>query len=1105
MKKLAASLVSLFFIAACAAGPDTPVAASDDDAETSVLLAGGLVFSGDDSPPVVADVLIRGDRIENVGAPGSLDADRVLDVSGLAVAPGFIDLHSHAVRASAERSGLFRWPDAENLLRQGVTTVIGGPDGWSPLPLAEHFATVEASPAAVNYGAFVGHGAVRQHIIGLDDRAATDQEMAAMRAVVEQAMRDGAFGLSSGLVYIPGSFADTAELVELARVAGQHGGIYISHMRNENLDVLGSVAELIRIAEEGGLPGQITHAKVMSTAMQGRSVDLLAMVDAAVARGVDITLDQYPYAAGSTGLTVQFPRWSRDGGNAKLAERLADAEQRARIRDELIYQLTEVRGRNDPANVQLAYCNFDHSLDGLNLAQLLEQRGRDVSIANAADLIIELQEAGGCQAIYHAMHPDDVAIIMRHPRTMIAADGGIEAPGNGHPHPRNYGTHARVLGRYVRELGVLPLHTAIHKMTRMPAARIGLDDRGSIAAGMVADIVVFDPDSVVDRATFTQPHQYAEGMHHVFVAGEAVLLDRRMTGARPGQVLRSTPVQQAPARQAIIRYDSVHHPEVALHGMVVSQNDLATEVGRDILRQGGNAIDAAVATGFALAVTLPRAGNLGGSGFMLVHLAESGETIALDYRSMAPLDSNRHLFLTTDGSIDWRALTHGAKAAGVPGTVAGFYEAWQRWGTLPWKDLLAPAQELAADGIVVSHDLAFALSQGAQTMAQFPSSAAVYLRPDGAGWQPGERLVQADLAWSIGQIMNGGADAFYRGELASRIAAAFDADRGLITREDLAGYQVKEREIVTTDYRGYKVVSMPPASAGGITLIQMLNMLSEFDLSALGAGSAAHLHLLAEVMKRAAANRRTWLGDPDFVDIPIAELISMDTAKAMAATIDTGRAAYVEDVQPWPTGYTHSHDTTHFSVMDAAGNAVSNTYTLGHSFGNSWVAQGTGILFDNQMRNYNYRDGPVHPNALVPKKRVVSTMTPTIVLDENGDVFLVTGTPGGSYIINVILQLIVNVIDFDMNIAEATHRPRMYQGWRWPQLGLEPGFSPEIITALKARGHETRVERTMGSTQSIVWRDGKFFGAADPRRPNAAALGLMYPPQPRLKAVAGGD
>jgi dihydroorotase/N-acyl-D-amino-acid deacylase len=304
------------------------------------------------------------------------------------------------------------------------------------------------------------------------------------------------------------------------------------------------VRELIHVAETAGLPAQITHAKAMGTAMQGRSTDLLALVDAAVERGTDITLDQYPYPAGSTGLTVQFPRWSRDGGNRKLAERLEDPELRARIHAALVYELTEVRGRNDPANVQLAYCDFDHTLDGLNLAELLTRRGLEVTIDNAATLIIELQEAGGCQAIYHAMHPEDVVTILRHPRTMIAADGGIVVPGVGHPHPRNYGTFARVLGRYVREMQVLPLHTAIHKMTRMPAERIGLTERGRIESGAVADIVVFDPAGVIDRATFADPHRYAEGVHHVFVAGEAVLLDKEPTGARPGRILRSAAYEQ---------------------------------------------------------------------------------------------------------------------------------------------------------------------------------------------------------------------------------------------------------------------------------------------------------------------------------------------------------------------------------------------------------------------------------------------------------------------------------------------------------------------------------------------------------------------------------
>ena len=527
------TLISLLLCAACGQ--------VEESGAPITLLKGGTVYSGENAEPVAADVWLQADRIVAVGAADDLVADETIDVSGLAVAPGFIDLHSHVVRANHERSGLYRWPDAENLLRQGVTTVIGGPDGWSPVPLEDSFSKfAEQGGAAVNYGSFVGHGAVREHVMGLEDRPPTEEELQRMREVVDLAMRQGAFGLSSGLVYIPGSFSETDEIIALAEVAGQHGGIYISHMRNEALEVLDSVRELISIAEAAGLPGQVTHAKAMGTAMQGRSKDLLALVDAAVERGVDITLDQYPYPAGSTGLTVQFPRWSRDGGDRELAKRLQDPELRARIHETLVYELTAVRGRSDPANVQLAYCDFDHSLDGMNLAELLLQREQEVTLENAATLIIELQEAGGCQAIYHAMHPEDVVTILKHPRTMIAADGGIEVPGNGHPHPRNYGTFARVLGQYVRELGELPLHTAIHKMTRMPADRIGLASRGRIATGAVADVVVFDPDAISDKATFADPHQYAVGVRHVFVAGQAVMLDENLTGARPGAVLRSS-------------------------------------------------------------------------------------------------------------------------------------------------------------------------------------------------------------------------------------------------------------------------------------------------------------------------------------------------------------------------------------------------------------------------------------------------------------------------------------------------------------------------------------------------------------------------------------
>ncbi|MDH3265838.1 MAG: amidohydrolase family protein, partial [Gammaproteobacteria bacterium] len=349
----------------------------------------------------------------------------------------------------------------------------------------------------------------------------------------------GAFGLSSGLLYVPGRFAPAEEVIELAKVAARYNGIYISHMRNEALGLLDSVEETIRIGEEAGLPAQITHHKVMGAPMWGRAAESLALVDAANARGVDVTSDQYPYAASSTGLTAVFPRWSLDGGTSALNARLDDPEQRAKVREGVLFSMINERGGNDPSKVALANCQWDANLNGLNLAQVLRQREIDVTIANGAELVMDLQRAGGCVTVYHAMSMDDVDLIMQHPKTMIASDGGIMAPGGLRPHPRNYGTNAKVLGEYVRERGVLSMQTAIHKMTRMPADRINISDRGRLEVGAMADITVFDADEIIDKATFDDPNQYAVGVHHVFVNGKAVLLNKNMTGARPGRVLRS--------------------------------------------------------------------------------------------------------------------------------------------------------------------------------------------------------------------------------------------------------------------------------------------------------------------------------------------------------------------------------------------------------------------------------------------------------------------------------------------------------------------------------------------------------------------------------------
>lgn len=503
-----------------------------------ILLTGGMIYSGADEPPLAGDIGIIDDRIVAIGELSGRQSALTLDVTGLAVVPGFVDIHSHAVRDDMN-DGIFRWPDAENLIRQGVTTIVGGPDGSSPLPLTDTFDALAAAPATVNFATFVGHGSIRSLVIGEDDRPATDAELEQMQEQVRLAMESGAFGLSSGLIYAPGRFARTEEVVELAKVAGEYGGIYISHMREEGLAVLDSVAETIRIGEEGGLPTQITHHKIVGAPMWGNSTETLRLVNEAVARGVDVSIDQYPYTASSTSLTILFPGWSLDGGRDALLARLDDPEQRQRVKDDLVYNIEMDRGGDDPANVVIAACPHDDTINGLNLSEILRLQERSVSHQNAAELLMELVYAGNCSAVFHAIDEGDVRNIMRHDRTMIASDGGIEGPSERVPHPRNYGTFARVLGHYARDQGVMPQYTAIHKMSMKPADRINLHDRGRLMPGAVADIAVIDLTTVIDRSSFDMPHRYAQGVQHVFVSGQAVLLDGDMTGALPGRVLLS--------------------------------------------------------------------------------------------------------------------------------------------------------------------------------------------------------------------------------------------------------------------------------------------------------------------------------------------------------------------------------------------------------------------------------------------------------------------------------------------------------------------------------------------------------------------------------------
>ena len=519
----------------------TPLAKTEpgDTYAFSLVLEGGDVWKGSGSDPVVADIGISGDRITAIGDLSGQSAELRVSVEGLAVVPGFVDIHSHAVRGSRKKSGLFTHPDAENYIRQGVTTIIGGPDGGSDLSIAGLLTDFETTPASVNFGSFIGHNTVRKAVMGRENRAPTAVELDAMRQLVETGMRDGAFGLSSGLKYIPGAYSETDEVIELAKVAGQYDGIYISHMREEGLDVIKSVRETIQIGEEAELPAQITHHKVVGVDMWGASVATLALVDAANARGVDVSIDQYPYTASSTGISVLFPAWSMAGKREEQLARLSDPETRARIKEGIVYNLIHDRGGNDPARVAIANCDWDTSLNGKNFAQVLEERGQPVNMDTAAELAMEIQQNGGCFGVFHAMSEEDVARIMQHPRTMIASDGGIHIPGEGVPHPRNYGTFSRVLAYYVRETHTISTGEAIYKMSKWPAQRIGLADRGRIQVGAMADIAVMDLGTVQDHAEFENPHQYSSGVMHVLVNGQWVLRDGQMTGKRPGRALRS--------------------------------------------------------------------------------------------------------------------------------------------------------------------------------------------------------------------------------------------------------------------------------------------------------------------------------------------------------------------------------------------------------------------------------------------------------------------------------------------------------------------------------------------------------------------------------------
>ena len=555
----------------------------------------------------------------------------------------------------------------------------------------------------------------------------------------------------------------------------------------------------------------------------------------------------------------------------------------------------------------------------------------------------------------------------------------------------------------------------------------------------------------------------------------------------------------AGAQQATIfsEMDRIH-PVWAENGMVSAQERLAAEIGRDIMAKGGNAVDAGVAVAFALAVTLPRAGNLGGGGFMLVHDAETGRTQAIDYRELAPSGASRDMFLDDKGEADSDKSLYTGAASGVPGTVAGMRMALDTYGSMPWADVIAPAIRLAEEGIIVTPDLADSLEAEREALMKHPSTAKIFFKEGGAGYRPGERLVQADLAATLKKVAAEGPDGFYKGAVAENIARAVQAAGGPMTVEDLAAYKPVLREPVRGSYRGYEIVSMPPPSSGGVHLIQILNTLEGYPIGALGHNTAETIHLMAEAMKLAYADRSEYLGDPDFVDVPVAALTSKDYAAELRGKLSAEYATPSAMIGPGDLAPYESDQTTHFSVVDKAGNAVSNTYTINLNYGSGLVAEGTGVLMNNEMDDFSAKPGVPNAfglvggdaNAVQPGKRPLSSMTPTIVL-KDGETWLVTGSPGGARIITTVLQVILNTIDHGMNVAEASTAPRVHHQWLPDELRIEEGISRDTLRLLAAKGHTISEKPVMGSTQSIM-RDpasGALLGASDPRRPDAATLG----------------
>ena len=506
--------------------------ASCSNADFDIVIRNGTIVDGSGDEAYKKDIGIINDKIIKIGDLSNHSSRITIDATNLIVSPGFIDSHTHAIR------GIFDVPTAESSLLQGITTLTDGNDGTSPYPIDEHYQKIEHTKISPNWAVFVGQGTIRQKVMGLENRDPTDSELSKMEMLIKEAMEDGALGISTGLFYVPGSFSSTSEVISLSKIASSYGGIYISHMREEAVDILKSVNETINIGIEAKIPVQITHHKIIGKDNWGLSYETLKLVDNAIAEGVKVSIDQYPYTASQTSIRALIPQWAQAGGRNNLLARIDDPKTRQLIIDGIIERILFDRGGGHPKNIFISKSSWNTSMEGKNLAELCIERNLEPSPYNAAIVVFEIIKGGGATAVYHAINSDDVDRIMQHPMTSIASDGPITLFNVGSPHPRTYGTFTRVLGRYVRDRNILSLEEAIRKMTSLPAQVLSISKRGLLKEGYFADITIFDPRTVIDKATFEEPHQYAVGINTVLVNGVIVVENGLHNGNRPGRVLR---------------------------------------------------------------------------------------------------------------------------------------------------------------------------------------------------------------------------------------------------------------------------------------------------------------------------------------------------------------------------------------------------------------------------------------------------------------------------------------------------------------------------------------------------------------------------------------